>query len=348
MQEPDESEIVERETIDLYDIALLLNYERASSEPRFRNSKLREVATHEFDFRSVMIKTPLWTAHKGAKDGFVFQRIKRAIHDSDESEPDLPSNILSPQVMSPLARDITQLAPSRLETIYWQARGHDGCFKSVAILQYFLDLYAIDPLLRIRLANGREYVTSSSPTSISIVEYDLLVVKHLTLAVVLPDNQTYITGSSDQPRFRHAVVSFDSHPYNGDNEIILDMASMQFGETGRGPGRKGKCMFVLESLGDYKKRLLTVAGGFEKAKVSSRITPDPNQANEAWMWKVAKKAKERWEKRGEHHWCGHCGRPLANGPGLKRCSRCRQVYYCDEEHQKMAWSSHHKSWCRQA
>ncbi|KAJ4463693.1 hypothetical protein C8R41DRAFT_861064 [Lentinula lateritia] len=125
------------------------------------------------------------------------------------------------------------------------------------------------------------------------------------------------------------------------------MASMQFGETGRGPGRKGKSTFVLESLGDYKKRLLTVASGFEKAKVSSRITPDPNQANEAWMWKVAKRAKERWEKRGEHHWCGHCGRPLANGPGLKRCSRCRQAYYCDEEHQKMAWSSHHKSWCRQ-
>jgi hypothetical protein len=32
------------ELLDLYDIAVLLNYERNITEPRFRHTKLREVA----------------------------------------------------------------------------------------------------------------------------------------------------------------------------------------------------------------------------------------------------------------------------------------------------------------
>jgi hypothetical protein len=32
------------EVLDLYDIAVLLNYERNTTEPRFRHTKLREVA----------------------------------------------------------------------------------------------------------------------------------------------------------------------------------------------------------------------------------------------------------------------------------------------------------------
>jgi hypothetical protein len=32
------------EVLDLYDIAVLLNYERVTTEPRFRYTRLREVA----------------------------------------------------------------------------------------------------------------------------------------------------------------------------------------------------------------------------------------------------------------------------------------------------------------
>ncbi|KAJ3785406.1 hypothetical protein GGU10DRAFT_387494 [Lentinula aff. detonsa] len=162
-----ESEIL----LDLYEIALLLNYERTSSEPRFRYTKLREVASHELDFQTLQINTPIWTAHKGPKDGFVFQRMEPAViaNSGSREVPDLPSNMLS-QIVYPFARDITQLAPDRLETIYWQ----DSCFKSVAILQHFFDLYTTDPFIRIRLADGKEYF--SSPSTPSIIEYDLLTV----------------------------------------------------------------------------------------------------------------------------------------------------------------------------
>ena len=43
-EEPHFEEIV----LELHDISLLLNYERASTEPRFRHTKLREVTTNEF------------------------------------------------------------------------------------------------------------------------------------------------------------------------------------------------------------------------------------------------------------------------------------------------------------
>ncbi|KAJ3751257.1 hypothetical protein DFH05DRAFT_175024 [Lentinula detonsa] len=334
----------ESEILDLYEIALLLNYERTSSEPRFRYTKLLEVASHELDFQTLLINTPIWTAHKGPKDGFVFQRMEPAvIADTGSREvPDLPSNML-PQIVYPLARDITQLAPDRLETIYWQARGHDSCFKSVAILQHFFDLYTTDPFIRIRLADGKEYF--SSPSTRSIIEYELLTVQRLTIAVVLPENKAYATGSADQPRFKHAVVVFESHSYNGGVQTVLDLASMQFGDTGRGPGHSGKGTLVLESLDDYHNRLSSVAAGFRTTKISYHITPDPNEVNEAWMKKVAERAKERWENRNDHHWCGHCARPLANGPELKRCSACRDAYYCHREHQIKAWFSHHKRWC---
>lgn len=38
------------EVIDLHDLALLLNYERASMDSRFRNAKLTEIACDEGDY----------------------------------------------------------------------------------------------------------------------------------------------------------------------------------------------------------------------------------------------------------------------------------------------------------
>lgn len=329
------------EILDLYEIALLLNYERASTEPRFRYSKLREVASQQSDFQTILAPSHIWKNHNGPKDGFLFARIEPLA--GSEDELDLPSNML-PEDVSTLTR--SQLPASRLETIYWQARGHDGCFKSVALLQHFFDLYPLSPSVRIRLADGTQYVTNASLRI--IVEFDLLNLKRLTIAAVSDINNNcitnYITGGADQKKFRHAVVGF-GRSTDGNIETVLDMASMQFGDTGRGPGRKGKGTFVLESLDQYYDRLETIVEGGDAAKTSSRITEDPNPAYEAWTKAVAKRVKERWEKRKESHWCGHCGSPLANGPELKRCSACREHYYCNKEHQTMAWSSHHKRWC---
>ncbi|KAE9397271.1 hypothetical protein BT96DRAFT_1020951 [Gymnopus androsaceus JB14] len=265
------------------------------------DSKLREVASQQSDFQTTLAPSHMWKNHNGPKDGFLFARIEPPA--GSEDELDLPSNML-PEDVSTLTR--SQLPAGRLETIYWQARGHDGCFKSALQM-----VHNTLPMLRFALLSS----------------FDLLNLKRLTIAAVSDINNNcitnYITGGADQKMFRHAV----------------------FGDTGRGPGRKGKGTFVLESLDQYYDRLETIVEGGDAAKTSSRITEDPNPAYEAWTKAVAKRVKERWEKRKESHWCGHCGSPLANGPELKRCSACREHYYCNKEHQTMAWSSHHKRWC---
>ncbi|KIK66005.1 hypothetical protein GYMLUDRAFT_38475 [Collybiopsis luxurians FD-317 M1] len=306
------------EIVDLYDIALLLNYERASTEPRFRHCKLREVASSDSDFRTVLITSPVyWSDHKGgSKDGFVFE--KADPHERSEGDPDLPSNMLPLHILSHASGNIKDLSPQRLETIYWQARGHDGCFMSATILQYFFDLFPrSNPPIRVRFANGTEFLTPAERRTIE--EFDLVKLKHLTLAMVFPQNWTYITGSENQPEFRHAVVAFPS-PVD-DVWAVLDLASMQFGDSGRGPGRKGKGTFVLESMDQYFNRLKSgIADNVKMVQTSFAITAHSDPAIDAWLKDVAKRVKERWDKRKEHHWCGHCGRPLANGPlSMQEC-----------------------------
>ena len=121
---------------------------------------------------------------------------------------------------------------------------------------------------------------------------------------------------------------------------VLDLASMQFGEAGR--GRKSKGTFALESLDHFYDRLETIAGGCDssKTKTSHRILDSPDSE---WLEKVAKRAKARWDARDTDPWCGHCGAPSLAGIKLKKCGLCR-VHYCNAAHQKAAWPFH-KRFC---
>lgn len=40
--------------------------------------------------------------------------------------------------------------------------------------------------------------------------------------------------------------------------------------------------------------------------------------------------------------CSYCRKPSTNikDEGFKKCSRCKSVYYCDQECQKLAWPKH--------
>jgi hypothetical protein len=49
--------------------------------------------------------------------------------DGVESSPDLPLNMLPEEV----PKSLTSLDARQLETIYWQACGHDACYKSIAL-----------------------------------------------------------------------------------------------------------------------------------------------------------------------------------------------------------------------
>lgn len=139
--------------LDLYSIALLLNYERASTEPRFRHTKLRDVAAASSTHIQGITTSPGWASRKGPKEAFVFEKAT-----SMRDEPDLPSNML----VSPVPPSLNSLTAKELETIFWQARGHDGCYKSVTLLQHFFDLYPQDAPLRVRTSAGADYLTSAS------------------------------------------------------------------------------------------------------------------------------------------------------------------------------------------
>jgi hypothetical protein len=326
--------------IDLYDIALLLNYERAATEPRFRHTKLREVVQNE-DFKTIRMLTHEWaTTGNKQKTGFVFDRLPPHSPEDDDdpsAPPDLPSTMLAPRDPHWAAQpDLSYLTPFQWETFYWQARNHDACYKSVTLIQHFFALFPPNTQVRVRTEKGREYLVSASLRV--IMEMKLVRPRGVTLSCVLPGNMSYITGGEEV--MDHAVVGFPNPSAKAGKEeeagTILDLASLQFGDVGRGCG--GKSLFLLESMDAYGARLNKFAEGntFDDAKVSMAIGGSPW---DGWLKRVAERVKDRWVKR--EGWCGHCGKPGE----LKRCSGCKDAFYCDNLHQAAAWG-YHKRWCK--
>ncbi|KAJ8463195.1 hypothetical protein ONZ45_g17670 [Pleurotus djamor] len=140
--------------LDLHDIALLLNFERASTEPRFRGAKLREIANNQTNFKTILIDVPEWDTRSLEKVAYVFDKPRNPSSDIN-LPPDTPENMLP----TPIPDNLKSLTSKQIETIFWQARAHDGCFISVALLQHFFDLLPPRTLIRIRTAKGTEYTT---------------------------------------------------------------------------------------------------------------------------------------------------------------------------------------------
>jgi hypothetical protein len=112
--------------LDLHELAVLANYERASTDPRFRHAKLREVA---FDSHFRTVKTANASGAPGEDQGdmpsraFFFDQPE----DVDENERDLPANMMHS------GWDETPLGTKEMETIYWEMHGHDGCYKGALV-----------------------------------------------------------------------------------------------------------------------------------------------------------------------------------------------------------------------
>lgn len=122
-----------------------------------------------------------------------------------DADPDLPSNMLP----NPAPPALTNLTPKRLETLYWQARNHDGCYRAVTLFQYFIDLFPNPHAVPIRVRtvdNDTPKVYTVSAGTRIILEMNLQEPSSLTLACVLPDNQTYISGGEET--INHAVLAF--------------------------------------------------------------------------------------------------------------------------------------------
>ncbi|KAF2793142.1 hypothetical protein K505DRAFT_325657 [Melanomma pulvis-pyrius CBS 109.77] len=128
---------------------------------------------------------------------------------------------------------------------------------------------------------------------------------------------------------------------------FLDLSSMQFGDVGRrfgDPARGGgEALFVLDTSKEYERRMACVADVDigENTKISTRIGTTPK---DEWLKEVARRVRDRWEKRDEEKWCGHCGSPVPIGGS--RCSGCKAAWFCGKDHQAMAWPFH-KGYCAQ-
>jgi hypothetical protein len=185
--------------LELDDISLLLNYERASTEPRFRHTKLREVTTNQLS--TICFLSPEWRRVTRPKIGFMFNRAKQT--KSSRDEPDLPSNML-PRI---IPASLSHLLSKELETYYWQARNHDGCFTTVTLFQHFIDLFPdFTRILVCRVDKDKALVYSTYASDRLIMEMDLHEPHSVSMSVVLPDNQTYITG--EDPTMVHVTIPF--------------------------------------------------------------------------------------------------------------------------------------------
>jgi hypothetical protein len=346
--------------IDLYDLALLINYERTAREPRFRHGKLREVIHNGAKPKSVIWRPEvLWFASKTpTKVGYIFDK---EFNDQNQDEPDTPGNMLPAPPRPYLPPDLTY---KQLEAIFYQARAHDACYASVFIMQELFDMIPGTVFLRVRTQSGlhREFVTPAHERMIYEGELrnpklmlDNSVITHTSVGDTsmfedlghngrghrLSHGMSYISGEA--PRMNHAVLGF----YDPDTDqmlympnVILDLSSIQFGVAGR--GAKGNSLFVLETFEEYQARMRKFSDGMDPAtiRVSQLVTPPVDRGQEEFQRSVAKRVWERWCKRDTEHWCGHCG-----APATQRCGKCQNMYFCNQEHSVAAWPMH-KRMCK--
>ncbi|KAF7972685.1 hypothetical protein HWV62_17244 [Athelia sp. TMB] len=329
-----------RPPLDLHSIAVLINYERTSGpngDYRFRHTKLRDMTTS--GSFSTLLHPPEWfQAADRPKRGFLFRTEKPRAKDSPGDTPD---NMVS----SDCSQSVAKLTKDELSTIFWEVRGHNGCYDSISIFQNLADLLPSGQTMRVRAPNGTDFITEISNRV--ILEYYLDKPKQATLSIVMPHasvrshngkpvpSQFRYTGEADN--MKHSVWGF-CRPNELEPAVILDLASMQFGGVGR--GRSGD-FFILDSPSYWEKFAGKIAQGLHFRKQSDGINPADDEEREAWFMAVAKRVKERWEARDSNHWCALCGKPDVT----QRCSRCAQDYYCSDAHCLAAWKGWHKKWC---
>ena len=313
------------ENLDLFDIALLLNYERATTEPRFRSTKLREVALPGASPKAIAVeglKQHEWNDNK--RTWIVLDKSSAALDTHDTPSDFLPAN--------PTA--LHDLSEQQLETIFFQARAHDGCYISIGLLQIFFGLFPEDTKLRIR--HTRHSYMSAINKRANIQEV-LKRPTYTTAIAVLPEGDLMISGHEKE--MLHTVMGFA--PVDDDNiRSILDLSSMQFGEAGRGPGPKGKQLFALDTTAEFETRLNGLADELDESRSQHFLGQNATPYDD-WLKTVAVAAKKRWENREADRWCGHCGAPSAKS----KCTGCGGAWYCGKSHQKLAWAFH-KGYCK--
>lgn len=334
----------EPEVLDLVDIALLLHYGMFTTDPRLRGAKLLEVA---YPGEKLTTAKPMRSDFL-PKDGrsqttILFEIPSTQTPAGSANEPDLPSNMVPPESLT-FNPKLNLLTPKQFETLFYQARGFNGCFTAAVLLQNFFDLIPQSTTkLHIRhgpLPGGAKSSSGFSYTTtldtFRIVEKTFVGPQFCTTIMVHPTGRVHVSG--DESTIIHAVVAF-TQPGTGSLTSFLDLSSLQFGDVGRGLGGSG--LFALETLDEFNTRMGKISKGVleDETQISHRIRANPD--TEDWLTLVAQQAKARWDKRDKEKWCGHCGAPVSTA---KTCSGCMKAWYCGQEHQRMAWRLH-KYYC---
>ncbi|PPQ68781.1 hypothetical protein CVT24_007724 [Panaeolus cyanescens] len=337
--------------IDLHELGVLINYERASTDHRFRHIKLREVATIS-DFTTIKCSAIEWTTSPNHRLGLVYdKRPAQPAGDNENPEPDLITNMVNDPI-PPLLRHLTT---RDLETFYWRTRHHDASQVTAVILQHFFDLFP--PYTRVRIRTMAPVIPSTrqlqpvSPrdapinppkhiyysTLVSdrkVIEFQITNPKQRTVIAVLPGSKPFITGGYGP--IKHTILGFG--PPASPIETVYDLTSMQFGEEGKGNKRKG--LFVLEPIQDYvgiRLPKMVESHTMSEAKLLDRVEFDVNDIH---LIDVARRVKTRWQRRKEIPFCAYCGAPPEHGKDMAKCSACKLDHYCNEEHQRNAWPFH--------
>ncbi|KAF2829231.1 hypothetical protein CC86DRAFT_187080 [Ophiobolus disseminans] len=324
------------EPLDLYDIAVLLNYERATTEPRFRHTKLREVALPGTRPKTVAFKAP--NEHEWIDNDCTWVVLDQVPDQS--SDRDLFSDFL-PEGKKPGGG----ISEQELETLFYQVRCHDGGYINIGLLQILFNMFPNDTKLKIRHAPknkspGESYITSV--TKRVIIEEPFMYPKTSMAIAILPENQLLVSGN--MPNFETAIMGFGALDDPSDEvKSYLDLSSMQFGDAGRGPGLNGKQLFALDTTAEHQSRVMRTMGGNDPEKTPKTSGAIRGTPYDDWLTEVATRVKKKWDNRHEEHWCGHCGSPDATS----KCAGCGQAWYCGKDHQKVAWGFH-RGYCNKA
>ncbi|KAJ4316458.1 hypothetical protein N0V94_005449 [Neodidymelliopsis sp. IMI 364377] len=327
------------EPMDLIDIATLLNYERVSREPRFRHTKFVHITRPDeyAQLRHLQNTFPSKLLKKNIPNSRTWIAVK--YKKGDDEQPDLPSNMTDKN-----APPISPVTDEELEAIYYRVRHQDGCFSSAYLLQCFFDLFPEDTPLRVRHEPRDAPIGAFSyTTTIShrMGISDKLVYPKNSTAVIIDNNaiKDNFQLAGHERLMNHAHLGF-SPPGSESTMSLLDLSSMQFGNVGRGPGRKGKMPFAMDHAFEWEYRWRDYALGHQEREFFKKLFACYYPEDTTYLQEVARRAKERWEKRDTEKWCACCEAPQ---PKFK-CGGCGEVWFCDRKHQKNVWPFH-KGYC---
>jgi len=112
--------------------------------------------------------------------------------------------------------------------IYHEAHDHDACYQEIALFQLFFELCPQEQNLSIQITNEEPVLIDLKPRQ--ILEFKLKGPKLLSVTAVKSSGPSLVTGLKEDGL--HAVWGF---PRLGSQnlDLVVDMARMQWGDSGR-------------------------------------------------------------------------------------------------------------------